>query len=173
MPIRWQRDTSQLVETAQLVGRWNSNDDDNKGGDDDNPLGRRVARQVRRFARLKGLSEIDHAVAAHFIEKAVHNSRAFGPRLATRVVTTVHGAKNQEFDHVFVLWPHQLPGSKEQQRRLLYNVITRARKTCILLVQGREERVRNDQVLSLLGCPTPVFQDRSSAGTRRSSRRKS
>lgn len=159
-PIRWQRETSQLVETAQLVDSWDWNDGvvrNDQSASDHSSLRRQVAQRVRRFARLKGLSQIHPTLAVHFIEKAIHDSRAFGPRFATRVVTTVHGAKNQEFDHVFILWPHQVPGSQEQQRRLLYNAITRARKSCILLVQGGEDRVRSSPVLSLLGSAAPAF----------------
>lgn len=168
-PIRWHKETSQLVETAQLLEWWNSNEDglhEKEDRSEDASLRRHVADQVRRFARLKGLPRIDHALAVRFVEKAVHDSRAFGPRLATRVVTTVHGAKNQEFDHVVVLWPHLRPSSTEQQRRLLYNAITRARKSCLLLVQGNEEQVRNDPVLRLLGSALPVFPDRKRASRR-------
>ncbi|TWR52141.1 hypothetical protein FIV41_26660 [Pseudomonas marginalis] len=48
---------------------------------------------------------------------------------------TVHGAKNREFDLVIVLWPAAIRGNDEQQRRLLYNAITRAKQQCLVLVQ--------------------------------------
>lgn len=49
---------------------------------------------------------------------------------------TVHGAKNREFDNVFVLWPAAAGGSDDQKRRLLYNAVTRAKERCIVLVQA-------------------------------------
>lgn len=50
--------------------------------------------------------------------------------------TTVHGAKNREFDNVIVLWPAAVGGSDDQKRRLLYNAVTRAKERCIVLVQA-------------------------------------
>ncbi|MFJ2466886.1 ATP-binding domain-containing protein [Pseudomonas sp. NPDC087615] len=51
---------------------------------------------------------------------------------------TVHGAKNREFDLVIVLWPAAIRGDDEQQRRLLYNAVTRAKKQCLVLVQTKK-----------------------------------
>ncbi|MGJ0392698.1 MAG: ATP-binding domain-containing protein [Methylocystis sp.] len=48
---------------------------------------------------------------------------------------TIHQAKNREFDHVVVFWTYQVSGDEEQQRRLLYNAITRARKSCLIILQ--------------------------------------
>jgi UvrD-like helicase C-terminal domain len=45
-------------------------------------------------------------------------------------------AKNREFDGVVVLWPYTVAGSAEQKRRLLYNAITRAKRSCTVLVQN-------------------------------------
>lgn len=49
---------------------------------------------------------------------------------------TVHQAKNREFDAVIVLWPYEITGSPERQRRLLYNAITRAKKEALVVVQN-------------------------------------
>jgi superfamily I DNA/RNA helicase len=49
---------------------------------------------------------------------------------------TIHQAKNREFDSVVVLWPYEVAGSAERQRRLLYNAITRARRHALVVVQN-------------------------------------
>lgn len=51
---------------------------------------------------------------------------------------TVHQAKNREFDGVIVIWPHTVGGDAQHKRRLLYNAITRAKKWCLVLVQGKK-----------------------------------
>lgn len=76
------------------------------------------------------------------IERAVQNSfylrRRQAAGLSTRLTaTTVHGAKNREFDIVVVLWPAATVGSDDQKRRLLYNAITRAKNRCLILVQAQ------------------------------------
>lgn len=67
----------------------------------------------------------------------------------------MHGAKNREFDNVFVLWGYKLPPNRVQQRKLLYNAITRAVKNCVVLVLGDVKRAADDPILSLLG-PAPA-----------------
>jgi hypothetical protein len=49
---------------------------------------------------------------------------------------TIHQAKNREFDSVIVLWPYNVAGSTERQRRLLYNAVTRARRQALVVVQN-------------------------------------
>ena len=49
---------------------------------------------------------------------------------------TIQQAKNREFDHVIALWPYTIPNDVEQRRRLLYNAITRAKRSCLVLVQA-------------------------------------
>ena len=49
---------------------------------------------------------------------------------------TVHQAKNREFHSVIVLWPYEVTGTKERQRRLLYNAITRAKYRALVVVQN-------------------------------------
>jgi superfamily I DNA/RNA helicase len=51
---------------------------------------------------------------------------------------TIQQAKNREFEHVVVIWPYTVPNDNEQKRRLLYNAITRARRSCLVLVQAEE-----------------------------------
>jgi len=51
---------------------------------------------------------------------------------------TIQQAKNREFDHVIVLWPYTVRDNPEQKRRLLYNAITRAKRSCTVLVQSSD-----------------------------------
>ena len=49
---------------------------------------------------------------------------------------TIHQAKNREFHSVIVLWPYEVAGTVERQRRLLYNAITRAKHRALVVVQN-------------------------------------
>ena len=49
---------------------------------------------------------------------------------------TIHQAKNREFHSVIVLWPYEVAGTIERQRRLLYNAITRAKCRVLVVVQN-------------------------------------
>jgi hypothetical protein len=122
-------------------------------------IARGVSQQIRRFGRLRGIESIPTAVASRFAERAIGDIRAYGARSGKRVVTTIHGAKNREFDNVFVLWnPHTVgKWSPDEQRRLLYNAITRAKKACMVLVLGDLKAAQSDPVLSLLGTPERAF----------------
>jgi ATP-dependent exoDNAse (exonuclease V) alpha subunit len=63
---------------------------------------------------------------------------------------TVHGAKNQEFDRVAVLWPHGIKNDALLRRKLLYNALTRAKEEAVVLVQGGDKRAKTDPTLALL-----------------------
>lgn len=70
------------------------------------------------------------------ISTIVQRRRAFGRnREGRRFALTVHQAKNREFDSVIVLWPLRMQKDSEQQRRLLYNAITRAKRRAIVIVE--------------------------------------
>ncbi len=110
-----------------------------------------VLARAARFARLKGITAPSDVIVARHAEMVAHERTAYRPTLGPRLVTTIHGAKNLEFDNVFVLWPYRLPPGSEIQRRLLYNAITRAKQNCTVLVLGKPSRVQACPVLSLLG----------------------
>jgi superfamily I DNA/RNA helicase len=117
-----------------------------------------VARDVRRFARLRGMTDIPEELARYFAQLAIHNARAFARNSPRFQVLTAHGAKNREFDHVFVFWAFKADKwPSEEQRRLLYNAITRAKRDCTVLVLGNEKRARENPVLSLLGPAQPAI----------------
>jgi superfamily I DNA/RNA helicase len=121
-------------------------------------IGSHVVARVHRFARLRGITQIPHRLVARHVDRVVHEQRSYWAPSASRTVTTVHAAKNREFDNVFVLWTYKLPPDVDQQRRLLYNAVTRSKRNCMVLVLGDENRARNDPVLSLLGPPEPAFR---------------
>ena len=125
------------------------------------PIGVHAVARSNRFARLKGVWPVPQAMVARHVDTIVHEKRAYGAHYPSRSVTTVHGAKNREFDNVFVLWTYKLPPDKVQQRRLLYNAITRARSNCMVLVLGDLDRANDDTVLSLLGPPQPAFSTKT------------
>jgi superfamily I DNA/RNA helicase len=101
----------------------------------------------------------------------LHEKRAYRIHTPARIVTTVHGAKNREFDNVFILWTYKLPPDPEQQRRLLYNAITRSKEKCVVLVLGDTKRAKTDPVLCLLGPAEEAFP-RTAKDKRRSRSRK-
>jgi len=140
----------------------------------DSPMGQHVIDTVQQYCRLRGIKPIPERLVASFAERTIHTQRAYAQRSPNRIVTTIHGAKNREFDNVFVLWNSYTVGhwSTEEQRRLLYNAITRARRNCVVLVQGSEEKVSANPVLGLLGPSQPAFAKKPSSTTGRKSRKK-
>lgn len=163
-PIRWNKETTlaqEQVEIMQNLGITDAQDESDTEWSIPativDPLAIRVAHRVKHMAKLRGLKGIPTKLCVRQVETLVHDRRAYLPSAALRTVTTVHGAKNREFDNVFVLWAYKMPPSQDQQRKLLYNAITRSRKNCMVLVYGDTTRVENDPVLSLLGVPEPAF----------------
>jgi hypothetical protein len=118
-----------------------------------------VRTQAQRFAKLKGLQGVPNDLAGRFAERVLNTHRAYSGRTPRCTLATVHGAKNREFDNVFVFWGYKLPGDPEKERRLLYNAITRAKKHCIVLVIGQDaNRITDDPVLRLLGSCEPAVR---------------
>ena len=126
-----------------------------------------VATRAQRFARLRGLQSIPREVVERHVDIVVHEKRAYCAHCPSKIVTTVHGAKNREFNNVFILWTYKLPPDQNQQKRLLYNAVTRSKRNCMLLVLGGMKRVQNDPVLSLLGPAQPAIAQKRKTKTRR------
>jgi hypothetical protein len=82
----------------------------------------------------------DHITATEFIS-IIHQSSHLLENFIKReyrsrvILSTIHGAKNKEFDHVIILWPYQVPTDELYKRKLLYNAITRAKQNVSVLVQ--------------------------------------
>jgi superfamily I DNA/RNA helicase len=86
------------------------------------------------------------------IEELVHFKRCFHVGEEKKIAgMTIHQAKNREFGTVILLWPQiGTKWSVAQQRRLLYNGVTRAKNSCVVIVHdpkstGRLEALFNRQ----------------------------
>jgi superfamily I DNA/RNA helicase len=125
-----------------------------------------VVARAESFSRLRGLREIDEGLLQHFVGRFIHSKRAYSHPPTGLIFTTVHGAKNREFDHVFVVWGYKLQSSFELQRRLLYNAVTRAKTSCMVLDTRTLEIVQNDPLMKLLGDPAPPYKKEKKAAIR-------
>jgi hypothetical protein len=163
-PIHWHEELTgeeELTQILECLGLGECSIDGNAAwclpSEDLDNFSSCVCDRITRFSELRGIESIPKYVAAMHVDKLVHERRSYSPCSSKQIATTVHGAKNREFDNVFILWPYQVKGGPERQRRLLYNGITRSKKNCMVLVQGEVERATNDPVLSLLGPAQPAF----------------
>lgn len=91
---------------------------------------------IRRQENVLGIHEITAAQVRRQIDRAISVRRKYGGPRQPETAMTIHQAKNREFDHVIVIWPYKVPNDNAQKRRLLYNAITRAKRSCLVLVQG-------------------------------------
>ncbi len=103
------------------------------------PTTKRAAAWLRRQQTALGNDQFD---LAKFLERLGRQfeerkrfSQAIEPELSAM---TIQQAKNREFEHVVVLWPYTVPNGDDNQRRLLYNAITRAKRSCLVLAQSEE-----------------------------------
>lgn len=107
-----------------------------------------IAMALEWLARRTALGA-GEVLSAEDVRKQISASSAALSRLraakgASRpIAMTVQQAKNREFDSVIVLWPHNVPKQEEHQRRMLYNAITRAKKSCVVvvLVNNKKDRL--------------------------------
>ena len=92
-----------------------------------------IERQTRVAGRTKFTAEEIRCEARriHQRSRAYRRVRGGGVR-----AMTIHQAKNREFHSVIVLWPYEVAGTVERQRRLLYNAITRAKYRALVVVQN-------------------------------------
>lgn len=132
----------------------------------ENPIVRMTGAQGRRLASIRGGDGLAVSEFLDILKQASHSATAFRrDRQSARIAMTVHGAKNREFDYVFIVWPFQVKDDDLFKRKLLYNAVTRAKIGAFLFVQGGEKRVLDDSVLSLLQCGL-VQQKPKSSGRR-------
>jgi hypothetical protein len=161
--VRWTRpegsdqERNELFSALGIEENFDGNYDFAPAAGDSQSRAKDVVMRAQRFARLRGLQVLPKHLVAHFADSDLHASRAYGHRSSFRTAATVHGAKNREFENVFVVWPYGVTGSEEKQRRLLYNAITRAKNNCIVLDLRKASDVQNDAVLRLLGNAKPAF----------------
>ncbi len=89
--------------------------------------------------KVLGVNEITAGEIRRQMDRTFAMRRRYGASERDEFVAmTIQQAKNREFEHVVVTWPYTIPNDNEQKRRLLYNAITRARRSCLVLVQAQE-----------------------------------
>jgi hypothetical protein len=91
---------------------------------------------VNQF-HLKGTTRFNAAELENAADRLLQSRRAFLPDKPTAVIRamTINQAKNREFEGVIILWPFEVGGPLDGQRRRLYNAITRAKKWVCVVVQ--------------------------------------
>lgn len=93
----------------------------------------------RRFS-LTSNEFLPSNILVEIIDRVFSQSKAFRIRHASGIpAMTIQQAKNREFDRVVVIWPFQIPADVDYRRRLLYNAITRAKESCIIILQNRSQ----------------------------------
>jgi hypothetical protein len=91
---------------------------------------------IRRRSTV-GLEIVAAADLMRQLDRALARRRHFTGRADGQFTAmTIQQAKNREFDHVIVFWPYTVRDNPLQKRRLLYNAITRAKRSCTVLVQA-------------------------------------
>jgi superfamily I DNA/RNA helicase len=117
----------------------------------DNYIVRATARQAIRLVGLRGEDGVLMAEFRDMLQRTSHSAISFRRESQNaRHAMTVHGAKNREFDFVFIVWPYEVPGNPLFARKLMYNAVTRAKEGAVLFVQGDKKRMKQDETLALL-----------------------
>jgi len=113
-----------------------------------------VCKAGYKVARLRGIDGLSKAELKDMARKRIHAKMAYcaGGR-RDRIVLTVHGAKNQEFDYVFILWPLALKNDQLYQRKLLYNAVTRASKNAMILAENNKRASLSGGILRFIKKP--------------------
>ena len=102
------------------------------------PTVRTVRDWALRQRSTRGVEEFEAAELRRQIKRTLSMRRRYGyRRQAEFAAMTIQQAKNREFDHVIILWPYTVPNDDEQKRRLLYNAVTRAKRSCLVLTQAQ------------------------------------
>jgi hypothetical protein len=115
-----------------------------------------------RRARRAGEATVRRDDLLREVRRELHIRRAFAAKGMRRVLTTIHSAKNQEWQNVVVLWSaahFKVATPDALKRRLLYNAVTRARVNCLIIADGTAHKWANDPTLSLLSHPTQDLVD--------------
>ena len=88
---------------------------------------------------LRNLEEVSYDELIYTLNQCIHTHDNFyrKERISKLILTTIHAAKNREFDTVIILWPYEVSGNTLYKRKLLYNAITRAKTNAIIIVQNK------------------------------------
>jgi len=111
-------------------------------------------RLLKRLS-LRNFETIPYEEFYYVLEQTAHTYDNFyrNENKAKLIFTTIHGAKNREFDNVIVLWPYNVPSDLLQKRKLLYNAITRAKRNVVVIVQNKSDKLEDlakDNLFSLI-----------------------
>ncbi len=100
-------------------------------------------KRAKRLMKLRNTKQLSKVEFSSLLSSGLHFVNTFSTKgRNSRVFLTVHGAKNREFDDVFVLWPqYTLPDQDLYLRKLMYNAVTRTRRKVVVIAQGQEERL--------------------------------
>lgn len=130
-------------------GTWNQNE-----------KWREMYEQVQYLAKARGHIKPPEKFFEYVVNSFVQARKFVAGQSIKFEATTVHGAKNTEFNHVYVVWDNNLCKriGDERKRRLLYNAITRAQTSGTVIAIGSETQVGECPVLSLLGKPASCFR---------------
>jgi superfamily I DNA/RNA helicase len=116
---------------------------------------RHCAEVALKRINLRGADTIEAIEFDSILEQSKHTFDNFIVRdnNSKIVFTSIHGAKNREFDHVIVLWPYEVSGESLYKRKLLYNAITRAKRSVVVLVQHKtnnRDELKEDPLFDLI-----------------------
>jgi ATP-dependent DNA helicase RecQ len=138
------RNRSGLLDAPSLLGLLPG-----KAGDDNVWLANLRRLLTDWTEETGGLPQPVRQIEEYVYESLIEQKRArsLGDGL---LLTTVHSAKGLEFDHVFVLagWPRAQGDEAEEERRLFYVALSRARETLHLLTR---QGVRHPHAATLAG----------------------
>lgn len=107
-------------------------------------LNRCCEKSLKKMA-LRNLGEVPYDDFVYTLNQFIHTHDNFyrKERTSKLTVTTIHAAKNREFDTVIILWPYEVSGNTLYKRKLLYNAITRAKTNAIIIVQSKTMDLQN------------------------------
>jgi superfamily I DNA/RNA helicase len=104
---------------------------------------------------LRNLEEVSCDDFIYTLNQFIHTHDNFyrKERISKLTLTTIHAAKNREFDTVIILWPYEVSGNTLYKRKLLYNAITRAKTNAIIIIQNKSmdlQTLADDDLFGLI-----------------------
>lgn len=103
------------------------------------PAVKTLGNWIERQRSTQGRVEFEPDDLKRQLGQVLAARRRYGQRKQSEFsAMTIQQAKNREFDHVVIFWPYNVPNDDEQKRRLLYNAITRAKRSCTVLIQSED-----------------------------------
>lgn len=106
----------------------------------DNTISNQLLAAIKRRFSLTNSEFLPSNILIEIIDRVFSQSKAFRIRHSSGIpAMTIQQAKNREFDHIVVIWPFEVPNNIDYRRRLLYNAITRAKQSCIIILQNESQ----------------------------------